>query len=475
MSQTNQTESPTTATSRREFLRGSALAGASVLSGPLLMADLPATTPPPTVPTTAASKINVALVGAGGQGRADMKSLLGTHQRIVAICDLDEQQIAAARDRGDNAVGAKGYDDYRRLLDDADSFDAVIVATPDHWHAPLCKAFIKAGKHVYCEKPLTRTLGEARELRELVRANPKIVTQTGNQGSADASLRRSVELIRAGVLGQVKEVHSWLGNGGHGGARPAGEDQIPRGFHWDFWCGPSPYRAYKTGMYHPYNWRNWFDFGGGPLADFTCHIFNTALRSLDLTYPTLVEITGQELAQESYGNATHIQMHFPARKQLDSDRQLEAVVLHWHDGGRRPEDALLQDVLAIDPKLLKGGCLIVGEKGIIFSNPWNSAALIKLHDEPKLVDINTHTPTQSIPIILPRKVSHMQEWVNAIKGHGKTSSDFDFGGHLTEIGLTGVLAVRLGHDFKWDGEKQKTDDQAAEQLIRPVYRKSWIV
>src|SRR5947209_3357720 len=138
----------------------------------------------------------------------------GAGQRIVAICDLDERQIAQAHDRSDNAVNAKIYSDYRRLLDDADSIDAVLIATPDHWHAPLCKAFIKAGKHVYCEKPLTRTLAEARELRELVRANPKIVTQLGNQGSAESTLRRSVELIRAGALGQIREIHAWLANTG---------------------------------------------------------------------------------------------------------------------------------------------------------------------------------------------------------------------------------------------------------------------
>ena len=488
MQQFDRTDPQTSNPSRRRFLKGSALAGAGVLTSPLLLAaespnpvpDRAATPTPAAAPKTAAaaaanSKLNVALVGAGGQGRYDMKSLLATHQRIVAICDLDEAQIAAAQDRGDNAVGAKPYADYRRLLDDAHSFDAVIIATPDHWHAPLCKAFIKAGKHVYCEKPLTRTLAEARELRELVRGNPKVVTQLGNQGSADSSHRRSVELIRAGVLGQVREVHAWLGNRGLGADRPAGEDPIPRGFHWDFWCGPSPYRPFKDGLYHPSTWRNWFDFGGGPLADFTCHIFNTALRALDLTYATRIEVAGEGLAKESYALSTHLQMHFPARRQRDSERDLDPVIVHWYDGGRRPDDGLLKDVLAIFPKPPEHGCLVIGEKGIIFTNAWSSDARIKLKDDPALVDINAHEPTKAIPITLPRNVGHMQEWVNAIKGQGRTSSDFDFGGHLTEIGLAGVMAIRLGHEIQWDGAGLKADDPRADQIITPQYRRAWMM
>jgi predicted dehydrogenase len=459
------------ATSRRRFLQGSALAGAGILSGPLILAAESAN---PAASTTANSKLNVALVGAGGQGRGDMKALLNTHQRIVAICDLDEKQIALARDKGDNAVGAKPYSDYRRLLDDADSFDAVIIGTPDHWHAPLCKAFIKAGKHVYCEKPLTRTLHEARELRELVRANPKVVTQLGNQGSADATLRRSVELIRAGALGQVREVHAWLGNNGPGANRPDGEDEVPRGFHWDFWCGPSPYRPYKGGYYHPINWRNWFDFGGGPLADFTCHIFNTALRALDLTYATRIEVVGESLGKESYARSAQLQMHFPARRQLDAERELDPVTVQWYDGGRRPDDELLKDVLAVEPKKPEHGCLLVGEKGILWTNPWNNAAQIKLHDDEKLQDVTHHEPTKQIAVTLPRNVGHMQEWVNAIKGQGKAWSDFDFGGHLTEIGLAGVLAIRLGHEIQWDGAALKADDPKAEQIITPQYRRAWI-
>jgi predicted dehydrogenase len=285
-----------------------------------------------------------------------------------------------------------------------------------------------------------------------------------------------VEVIRAGALGQVREVHSWLSGGlGLGADRPAGEDPIPPGFNWDYWCGPSPYRPYKKGIYHPAAWRSWFDFGGGPLADFSCHIYNTALRSLDLTYATRIDVEGDALGKESFAKSTHIQMHFPARKQTDSGRSLDPVMVHWYDGNRRPSDQLLVDVIATYQKPPENGCLIVGDDGIIWSNPWNNGSLIKLRGDSKLRDINQHELTRNVPITLPRGVGHMQEWVNAIHGEGRAWSDFDFGGHLTEIGLTGVLAVRLGQSFDWDGEQLKASVAEAAPMIRPRYRRAWMV
>src|SRR5688572_12420805 len=409
------------------------------------------------------TKLNVALIGAGGQGRHDMKQVLSLKHNVVAICDVDENQALQAMKEGGEAVGkAKVYADYRRLMEREKSVDAVIVATPDHWHAPLCTPFIKAGKHVYCEKPLTRTIAEARALRELARSNPKVVTQTGNQASAEASLKRSVELIRAGVLGQVREVHSWLANDGPAIDRPAGEDAVPVGMNWDFWCGPSPYRPYKKGHYHPGAWRNWLDFGTGPLGDFTCHIYNTALRALELTYATKIEVAGEGLGKESWGKWSRLRMHFPARQGNDPARSLDAVMVHWHDGGQNPGDERLKDVFAAYPNNKpKHGCLFIGEKGILFTNPWNASAVIKLKDDEKLRDVLRHEPTKEIPATLPRGVGHMEEWVKACQGKGKVWSDFEFGGHLTEIGLTGVMALRVGHDIEWDAQKMKASDPKA--------------
>jgi predicted dehydrogenase len=404
--------------------------------------------------TEANTKLNIAVIGCGGQGRHDMKQVLSLKQNVVAVCDADENAaLQAIKEGKDAAAGAKVYTDFRRLMEKEKSIDAVIIATPDHWHAPLCKAFIKAGKHVYCEKPLTRTIGEARELRELARSNSKVITQTGNQASAEASLRRSVELIRAGVLGQVREVHAWLQNNGPAADRPAGEDPVPVGMNWDLWCGPSPYRPYKKGPYHPGSWRSWFDFGTGPLGDFTCHIYNTALRALELTYANKIEVWGQGLGKESWAKATRLKMHFPARQGKEPQRSLDAVSVYWYDGGQKPSDELMKDVYAAYPKdPPKHGCLFVGEKGILFTNPWNASAVIKLKDDERIRDVIRHEPTKDVPVTLPRGVGHMEEWVKACHGKGKVWSDFDFGGHLTEIGLTGVMALRVGHDIEWDAQ-----------------------
>src|SRR5438874_8978742 len=223
--------------SRRGFLKASAaVAGAAAGMGPLILRGAANS-------TAANSKLNLAVVGCGGQGRGDMKGLLSNGVRLVALCDTDAGMIDQARaDAGTQGPDAKAYADYRKLLDDAATFDAVLIATPDHWHAPLCRAFINAGKHIYCEKPLTHSVAEARELRELARANPKVVTQMGNQGSASSSARRCIELIKAGVLGQVREIYHWgIGVTANEGI-PKGEDPIPAGFDWDFWVGPSAMR-----------------------------------------------------------------------------------------------------------------------------------------------------------------------------------------------------------------------------------------
>jgi len=425
------------------------------------------------------NRLKLAVIGSGGQGRYDMRNYLSLKEHVVAICDVDDNQIAQAKKEGGDAVkDAKVYHDYRKLLEDAKSYDAVLIATPDHWHATLCTAFLKAGKHIYCEKPLTHSIAEARALRELVKSKPNLATQMGNHGSAEPTMRRSVELIRAGVLGQVHDVYAWLDGGGfpHAMERPKTEDPVPVGFNWDFWCGPSPYRPFKSGIYHPFAWRGWYDFGNGQLADFTCHIFNTAMRSLNLTYAQKIEVAGTDLGRECYGTTNQLKMHFPARQGTEPTRSLDPVTLHWMDGGPRPSDDILKDVIAVYKKPPNGGCLIVGEKGSIFSTPWNAGAVIKLNDEPKFKGVLDHEATKDVPVTLPRKVSHMQEWVNACKGKGKAWSDFEFGAHLTEIGLAGVMALRTGHDIEWDGEAMvaKNAPDAANIIKTPV-RRAWML
>jgi len=448
--------------SRRTFLRVStAVAGTALFHRPLILSGAEPGS------TAANSKLNVALVGCGGQGRGVMRGLISRGANLAALCDPDQAMIDKARSDTANAGGeaAKAYEDYRRLLDDASSFDAVLVGTPDHWHAPLCKAFMQAGKHVYCEKPLTHSVAEARELRELARTST-VVTQMGNQGSASASLRRCTEVIQAGALGQVHAIYHWgIGVTASEGS-PEGEDPIPQGFNWDLWVGPSAMRPFKKDVYHPARWRAWFDFGNGGLADFCCHAMNLPMRALDLGYPEKIVINmldGVQLADKAA-----VEYHFPARGDLPP------VILYWQGNGK-PSADVLQPLIDVYGDKVPDGLLVVGEKGCIYTSHWNTGGLIRLQGEPRPSDVLRHDATKEIPQTLPRTDDHGLEWIDACRGQGKTFSDFDLGGKLTEIGLAGVVGIRAGKSLEWDGEKMEaTNAPEAARFIRTEHRTNWL-
>lgn len=450
--------------SRRHLLRSSALAASTAVLGPAILRG---------ADEAPSKKLNVAFVGPGGRGKSLLKEYLVHGDNIVAFCDVDEKSAGEAKKQaGEKGTKAKLYTDYRKLLDADKNLDAVVIATPDHWHYPLCKAFIEAGKHVYCEKPLTRTLGEAKALRDLAKSHPNVITQTGNQGSAQASLRRSVELIKAGVLGQITEMHAWLPAAGwtHGVNRPAGEDPIPAGLNWDFWIGPSPARPYKAKIYHPGAWRGWYDFGSGSLGDFTCHAFNLPLRALDLGYAHKIEVRADNLGKESYATNVELKMHFAARGAL------KPLVIHWYDGGSMPDKRVTDPISAVYQKLPTNGCMFIGDKGVLHTNIWNNGCLIKLSDDPKLKDVLHHEPTKGIAQTLPRTKNHMYEWVAACKGEGKVYSPFEFGTHLTEIGLAGVLALRVGRTMQWNGSTQTSPDAPeSAKYVNAQYRKEYLL
>jgi len=448
--------------SRRGFLKSSALGcTAAVWGGPLVMRGSAAT-------TDANSKIGLAVVGCGGQGRSDMSELLSSGANLVALCDPDASQIEKARETAAKNGGnqAKGFEDYRELLDNAPNYDAVLIATPDHWHAPLCKAFMEVGKHVYCEKPLTHSVAEARELRELARRS-KVVTQMGNQGSASSSLRRCIEIIQAGALGQIREIYEWgIGCTAREGSAE-GEDPIPSGFNWDLWVGPSALRPFKKDVYHPATWRGWFDFGNGGLADFCCHSINLPMRALNLGYPERL-ITNMDGTRQQPLDKPAVEFHFPARGKL------APVKLYWQGNGMPPATVL--SPVADVHKEKDGGVLIVGEKGCLYSSHWNTGALIRLEGEPRLTDVLRHPATKDIPQSLPRSKGHGQEWIDACQGEGRTFSDFDIGSKLTEIGLAGVLAIRIGRNLDWDGETMEARNAPeAARFVRTEYRKKWLV
>jgi predicted dehydrogenase len=416
-------------------------------------------------------KLNVAFIGMGGKIQGHVSRTVQLGHNVVAFCDVDYGQVANSMKRH-KEVAERTYKDYRELIDREKTLDAVVIATPDHWHAPICKAAMEAGLHVYCEKPLTHTIAEAREIRELSR-KAKVITQTGNQGSASSNLRRSIELIQAGFLGDVSNVHVWHPAHGwpNGIPRPEGHDNLPNGLDWDFWCGTSPLRPYKSGIYHPAKWRGWYDFGNGSIGDFCCHSFNMPVRALKLGLPTRVEISNvHDSGFETYPRAVTHKFHFPA------EGKRKAVNLIYYTGNEdMPPEHILKPVRETFGDIPRVGAIVEGSEGLLSSGLWNSECYVKLHSDKKFMGHANHGDTKSIPETLPRARDHFQEWTDAILGIGQVFSPFDFGGQITEIGLSGTVALRVGQNLDWDGEAMEAKGlPGANQFIRKQNRCNWL-
>jgi len=418
-------------------------------------------------------KLNIAYIGMGGQIQGHVSTALQLGHNVVAFCDVDRNQIAKSQARHNKQAGTvKEYTDYHDLIAKDKTLDAVVIATPDHWHAPICTAAIRAGLHVYCEKPLTRTIAEARALRDLSRRT-NVVTQTGNQGSASSNLRRSIELIQAGLFGDVSNVHVWHPAHGwpNGGVRPAGSDPIPAGLNWDCWCGPSPLRPYKKEIYHPAKWRGWYDFGNGSIGDFCCHSFNMPVRALKLSYPTRVEISNVKgMSFETYPEAVTHTFHFPA------EGKRAAVNLIYYTGGRdMPPKHLLDQVVGTFGSVPRVGAIVEAENGLLSAGLWNSQCYVKMNGDKKFVGHAKHPEAAKVPQRLPRVPGHFQEWTDAILNGGKTFSPFEFGTRLTEIGLSGTVALRMQQNLDWDGPLMKAKGlPEADALILQAHRTTWL-
>jgi len=451
---------PPRRSTRRSFLKASGTAAGSLLivpGGGLRGQD-----------AKPDGKLNVAFIGMGGQIQGHVGQILQLGHTVAALCDVDAGQIAKSRKRhGTGVAQAAAYHDYRELLEKEKSIDAVVIATPDHWHTAICRAAMAAGRHVYCEKPLTRTLAEARQLRELARASA-VITQTGNQGSASPLLRRSLELIAAGLFGAITDIHVWHPEHSwpSGVDRPAGEDPVPSGLDWDFWLGPAPARPYKTGQYHPEKWRGWYDFGNGSLGDFCCHGFNLPVRALNLDYPDKIEVSGSEMGRESFARACTVRYHFPARGARGPVR------LTFYTGGDLPPAEATASLRESFGSLPRTGCLMIGDQGQLQSGLWNSDCYIRLNGEKKFLGPDNHPAAREIAQSLPRVQGQLHEWVDACLGGPKVFSDFDFGGHLTEIGLAGIVALRLQQAIDWDGPGMKVPGRPeADRFIRTEDRR----
>jgi predicted dehydrogenase len=433
---------------RRDFLRASALGAAQLAFAPYARAfDLN-------------GKLRVAAVGTGNRGREDLLAVAASPRvEVAALCDVD-QSAAHFGWAVEKFPQAARFSDFRRLLDKPDSFDAVIVATPDHMHAPIALPAMELGKHVLCQKPLTHTVHEARRMREVAAAH-RVVTQMGNQIQSHPAYRAAVKLVHDGAIGKVREVHAW-----QSGSlkwmltddRPAGGDPVPDKLDWDLWLGVAPRRPYKDALYHPMNWRAWQDFGSGQLGDFGCHILDPLFMALELKAPVSIEANAPPLNDEVWSRRCKVRYEFPGTARTAA----ETLPLTWYDGkGHKPKRAGLGLPKAYE--LPHAGSVLVGERGTMVIPHWSEP---RLFPEEKFRDY---------PRPMLEDVNHFTSWVDACVGDGRTTSHFGYAGPLTEAVLLGVIATRFpGEQLLWDaGQESFTHHADATGHLSKTYRRGW--
>jgi len=451
MKQNNSVRSPFT---RRQFLAASAMASAfTILPGRALGA------PGQKSPN---EKLNIAGIGVGGMGAQNLLAL--ESENIVALCDLDHTYAAKTIGK---YPGAKLYTDYREMLDKQKDIDAVLIATPDHTHAVISMACMKAGKHVYCQKPLTHDVSEARALAKYA-AESGLVTQMGIQGHSTDDLRTICEWIWDGAIGEVTEVDAWCSLSyypwGHAywsskwSERPTDTPPAPAGMDWDMWLGPAPARPYHP-AYHPGSWRCWWDFGNGMMGDRGAHSLDVVNWSLKLGPPSSVEATSCGMTSEVHPLSAIVTFRFPARGNLPP------VKLTWYEGTRppRPED-MDEDMNWPD----EGGALFKGSKGKLICGVYANA--------PKLLPLSRHLEYKRPAPTLPRVPDHCHEmdWVRAIENGQKAGADFAYSGPLTETCLLGNVAIRLDSPIEWDAPAmQVKNNEKAAELIHRTPRPGW--
>jgi len=442
----------TSTVSRRTFI-GGAIAAAPFMVVPRHVLGGAGQTPP-------SERLNIAGIGVGGRGAANLREL--ESENIVALCDVDDKRAAATCKRH---PAAKQYRDFRVMLEKERGIDAVVVATPDHTHAVAAMSAIKLGKHVYCEKPLTRTVYEARALAEAAR-EAGVATQMGNQGMAFEGNRLINEWLDDGAIGAVREVHAWSDRPTHGGRlfwaqgveRPEDTPPVPPTLDWDLWLGPAPHRPYHP-AYVPFAWRGWWDFGSGGLGDMGIHNLAPVFSALELGPPASVESSSTLVFDETLPLASTVHYEFPARGERP------AVRLHWYDGGllpARPEE--LEDHRELSRE---DGLIFVGDKGKLLVEGWGGHS-------PRLIPESKMDAYERPPKSLPRSVGHWQEWIDACKGGAPPRSNFDFAGPMTEAVLLGTVSVRVGKRLQWDSPKLRvTNVPEANNYLHYEYRDGW--
>ncbi|HVA48830.1 MAG TPA: Gfo/Idh/MocA family oxidoreductase [Pirellulales bacterium] len=405
-------------------------------------------------------RLNIASIGTGGKGWSDLsETAKSPHVNVVALCNIDESAEHLGR-AAEAFPKARRYTDWRRLLDEARDIDAVIVSTPDHMHAPISLAAIALGKHVHCQKPLTHTVAEARQMR-LAAKKAGVVTQMGNQIQSHVAYRMAVKLVHDGVIGKVREVYSWQSGPMRWlieSDRPEGADPVPAGLHWDSWLGVAPARPYKAKIYHPFNWRAWQDFSNGQLGDFGCHILDPVFMALDLTAPLTVRAEAPPINREVWTKSATVYYDFPGT-QRTADSTLK---LTWYEGdGQQPPRELLG--VPDSFKLPGAGSVLKGERGTLVIP---HVAMPQLLPAEKFADYR-------FPEVGDR--SHYLSWADACRGEGSTTSHFDYAGPLTEAVLLGTVAIRLPREaLHWDAAALKIANSSdANSLLSKPYREGW--
>jgi predicted dehydrogenase len=446
-------------TNRRRFMRTTALTGIGYwVAGGVRAAESKSPN----------EKIAMASIGVGGKGSSDSDDA-AKNGDLVAICDTDEGTLNNAGEK--RFPKAKRYTDFRKLLEEmGKSIDAVTVSTPDHTHAPAALMAMRMGKHCFCQKPLTHTIYEARLMAQVAREK-KVATEMGNQGTANAPLRKAAAIIKSGALGTVKEVHVWTNRPiwPQGGPRPK-PTQCPAHLKWDEWLGPAPVRPYANG-YHPSSWRGYWDFGTGALGDMACHTVNMPYMALNIRDPIAIQAECSGHNKDTYPKWSIITFDYPALGNR------AAFKLFWYDGGKIPGKHLLAEMKSLYKKeitearkkgenFLGSGCFVVGDKGTLYAPGDYAEKTLKLSGNKPLPEVQfTQSP------------GHFEEWIRAIKGGEPAMSNFpDYAGGLTETILLGNLAVWAaakgkGEKVLWDAKNLRSPNVAGlEAIIKPTYR-----
>jgi predicted dehydrogenase len=459
---------------RRRFLGGTAFSAATFMILPGSVLGLRGG-------TSANGKLNLAGIGIGGQGGNDIGAMAG--ENIVALCDVDQNYAAPIFKKYPDA---RKFTDFRRMLDEMKEIDGVVIGTPDHLHAFATMEAVRRGKHVYCEKPLTHSVWEARQVSEAARA-AKVATQMGNQGQASEPTRHLCELVWSGIIGPVREAHIWTDRPSQGLfneywpqgiGRPKEEPPTPATLDWDLWLGPAPQRPYNP-AYLPFKWRGWWDFGTGALGDIGCHAMDPVFRALKLGAPISVQASSTRVNTETYPLGSMVTYEFPARTETPqaNNRHVQglsgkmaggfampACKLFWYDGGLRPPRPA---GLPQHAEMGDNGRLFIGDDGFILGNSVFPEARAK--------------EVEHLAKEIPRSKGHYEEWLVACKGGEPAGSNFDWAGPLTEAVLLGNVALRsqLREDLTlmkllWDGPSLKfSNSEAANKFLRREYRTGW--